>query len=84
MQNSLKNTFRRGFEADEPRTSGFFKLQKIRTEEKSFLIEFCNLQVQSNFGFPEEEANDNKCRKWRYIFRNIEAKTVQYHNNAKY
>ncbi|MDD5721363.1 MAG: DUF2914 domain-containing protein [Candidatus Pacebacteria bacterium] len=27
-------TFRRGFEADEPRTSGFFKLQKIRTEEK--------------------------------------------------
>jgi hypothetical protein len=27
-------TFRRGFEVDEPRTSGFFKLKKIRTEEK--------------------------------------------------
>jgi len=30
---SLKNKFSRGFEADEPRTSGFFKLQKIRTKE---------------------------------------------------
>ena len=35
MHKPLKNTFRRGFEAGEPKTSGFFKLQKIRTEEKS-------------------------------------------------
>ncbi|OGI68510.1 tRNA (adenosine(37)-N6)-dimethylallyltransferase MiaA [Candidatus Nomurabacteria bacterium RIFCSPHIGHO2_01_FULL_42_15] len=30
----LKNNFLRGFEADEPRTSGFFKLKKIRTKKK--------------------------------------------------
>ena len=30
----LRNNFSWGFEADEPRTSGFFKLQKIRTKEK--------------------------------------------------
>ncbi len=30
----IKNNFLRGFEADEPRISGFFKLQKIRTKKK--------------------------------------------------
>jgi len=29
-----------GFEADEPRTSGFFKLQKICTLENIYLSEF--------------------------------------------
>ena len=28
-------TFRKGFEADEPRTSEIFKLQKFRTGEKT-------------------------------------------------
>jgi hypothetical protein len=32
--------FRRGFEADEPRISGFFKLQKIRTGEKLMFVKF--------------------------------------------
>ncbi len=31
----IKNNFLRGFESDEMRTSGFFKLKKIRTKEKS-------------------------------------------------
>ena len=34
MKTSLKHTFRRGFERDGAKTSGFFKLQKIRTGEK--------------------------------------------------
>ena len=35
MHKSTKHTFRRGFERDGAKTSGFFKLQKIRTGEKS-------------------------------------------------
>ena|SRR3990167_7585722 len=37
MKHFLKHDFLRGFEADEPKTSGFFKLQKIRTKKKSML-----------------------------------------------
>jgi len=36
-----ERNFCRGFEADEPKTSGFFKLQKIRTGKRyvpTFLI----------------------------------------------
>jgi len=33
-ENNLNTTFWRGFEADEPRTSGLFKLKKVRTGKK--------------------------------------------------
>ena len=40
MKTSLKHTFRRGFERDGAKTSGFFKLQKIRTVEKFIFNKF--------------------------------------------
>jgi hypothetical protein len=44
-----KTMFLRGFEADEPRISGFFKLQKIRTGKNivfSFFIVFPKIEKQ--------------------------------------
>ena len=39
-QKLLNITFRRGFASDDEQTSGFFKLQKIRTEEKFIFNNF--------------------------------------------
>ena len=45
--------FLRGFEADEPRTSGFFKLKKIRTDK--------NIAFYFNFHYAKDLSQNYHC-----------------------